>query len=152
MAKTEIRNQADERRKLKQFLTRYYRSKERQAILQDRLAKLRHDLQRHGNVATTEIAEIEARINRQAERDGKIILEIMDVLDLLPDGSTERTILELRHIDCKPWTEIQRAVHFTRTPCFDYYNRGLDKLLEHPEVHKRLAKDKAFSAGKNADV
>lgn len=152
MAKTEIKNRADERRTLKQYLTRYYRSKERQAILQNRLVKLCHDLQRKGNVDPSEIAEIEARINRQAERDGKIILEIMDIIELLPVDSTERTILELRHIDCKPWAEIQKAIHFTRTPCYDYYNKGLDRLLEHPEIHNRLAGYKTFPNGKNGDI
>lgn len=149
MAKTEMKNRADERRTLKQYLTRYYRAKEKQAILQDRLVQLRYELRRHEDIDTS---EIEARIQKQAEREKKIVLEIMDILDFLPADTTERMIMELRHIDCKSWIEIQKTVHLTRTPCYDYYNKGLDKLLESEEVHTKLAHYKAFSNGKNSDL
>lgn len=139
MAKVEIKNPANQRRALKRYLTRYHRAKEHQAILQSRLGKLRRDLRERGTASASEIARVEARINQEAEQTGRMILEIMDVIGLLPADSIERTILELRHIDCKPWTEIQRTVHFTRTPCYAYYNKGLDKLLEYPEVHTRIA-------------
>ena len=58
--------------------------------------------------------------------------------DLLPEDATERTILELRHLDCKPWREINRTVYLTASPCFEYYNRGLDTLLSMEQVRKTL--------------
>ena len=145
----EIRNREDERTALKQYLTRYYRTKKRQAILTQRLRQLRRDLQ---HPEAGEISEVEARIEKQGKKAERIILEIMDIIDLLPEESTERMILELRHIDCKPWSEIQRTVHLTRTPCFDHYNRALDTLLEAKEVHAALARFRAFSCGKNSDI
>lgn len=145
----EIRNREDERTALKQYLTRYYRTKKRQAILTQRLRQLRRDLQ---HPEAGEISEVEARIEKQVKKAERIILEIMDIIDLLPEESTERMILELRHIDCKPWSEIQRTVHLTRTPCFDHYNRALDTLLEAKEVHAALARFRAFSCGKNSDI
>ena len=144
MSQTEMKSRADERRTLKQYLTRYYKAKERQAILQSRRSQLCRDLQQDSAAS-----EIEKRIKKQEEREAKIVLEIMDVLELLPVGSTERTIMELRHIDCKPWSEIMKCVHLSRSPCFEHYNRGLDKLLQHEEVHTRLVRFKAFSNGKN---
>ena len=142
----EIRNREDERTSLKLYLTRFYKAKKRQAILTERLRQLRCDLRSHD---TRDISEVEVRIEKQARKAERIILEIMDVIDLLPEESTGRMILELRHIDCKAWIEIQRTVHLTRTPCYDYYNRALDFLLDTQEVQAALSKFRAFSSGKN---
>lgn len=142
MAKMGKANQADERRLLKSYLARYFRAKEKQAVLQDRLRRLRSELKPPpGAEATGTASEIEARIQRQTALEEKSILEIMDIIELLPSESTERSIMELRHIDCKPWREIHRAVHLTRSPCFAYYNKGLDQLLAIPEVRLTLGLD-----------
>ena len=129
MAKTE-RTQAAERRVLKKYLTRFFRAKEKQKSLQQRAAAIRADL--------GEASALEARVQAQAKAAERSALEIMDILDLLPEDATERTILELRHLDCKPWREINRTVYLTASPCFEYYNRGLDTLLSMEQVRKTL--------------
>ena len=129
MAKTE-RTQAAERRVLKKYLTRFFRTKEKQKTLQQRAAAIRADI--------GEASALEARVKAQAEAAKRSALEIMDILDLLPEDATERTILELRHLDCKPWREINRIVYLTASPCFEYYNRGLDTLLSMEQVRKTL--------------
>lgn len=133
MTKMENAALADERRILKRYLARYFRAKEKQAVLLDRMRRLRSEIESAGMAS-----EIEARIQRQSAMEEKSVLEVMDILELLSEDSTERTILELRHIDCKPWREIHRAVHLTRSPCFKYYNRGLDQLLSMREVRLKL--------------
>lgn len=129
MAKTE-RTQAAERRVLKKYLTRFFRAKEKQKTLQLRAEAIRADL--------GEASALEARVQAQAKAAERSALEIMDILDLLPEDATERTILELRHLDCKPWREINRTVYLTASPCFEYYNRGLDTLLSMEQVRKTL--------------
>lgn len=129
MAKTE-RTQAAERQVLKKYLTRFFRAKEKQKTLQQRAAAIRADL--------GEASALEARAQAQAKAAERSALEIMDILDLLPEDATERTILELRHLDCKPWREINRTVYLTASPCFEYYNRGLDTLLSMEQVRKTL--------------
>ena len=129
MAKAE-RTQAAERRVLKKYLTRFFRAKEKQKTLQQRAAAIRADL--------GEASALEARVQAQAKAAERSALEIMDILDLLPEDATERTILELRHLDCKPWREINRTVYLTASPCFEYYNRGLDTLLSMEQVRKTL--------------
>lgn len=129
MAKTE-RTQAAERRVLKKYLTRFFRTKEKQKTLQQRAAAIRADI--------GEASALEARVKAQAEAAERSALEIMDILDLLPEDATERTILELRHLDCKPWREINRIVYLTASPCFEYYNRGLDTLLSIDKVRYTL--------------
>ena len=148
----------EDRRLLKRYLSQYYRAKEKQAALRRRLDELQAEI-RHPGVNTPpldgvpvkskrhdgaialifKIDDIEERIRRQIDIEANIVSEIMDILDFLPRESTERDILEYRHIDCKRWTEIQRLVHLTRSPCFEYYNQGLDKLLEFKKVRSILA-------------
>lgn len=150
----------DTRQLLKRFLSQYFSAKQKQATLKQRLADLQAEL-RHPSITvpaygkapatrgkgqassgaaapTYRIAEIEAKIQRQMEIEARSVAEIMDMMELLPSDSTERDILEYRHIDCKSWAEIQRLVHLTRSPCFEYYNRGLDMLLARPEARKML--------------
>lgn len=139
MSKAGNTKQANERRALKKYLSQYFKAKEKRTILLERLRRLRRDLQRDGGLYTPlSPLEIESKIHEQSEAMKKCMLEIMDVLELLPEDSTERTILELRHIDCKSWEEIYKAVYLTRTPCFRYYNRGLDALLRRNKVRQIL--------------
>ena len=129
MAKME-RTRAAERQVLKKYLTRFFRAKEKQKTLQQRAAAIRADL--------GEASALEARVQAQAKAAERSAVESMDILDLLPEDATERTILELRHLDCKPWREINRAVYLTASPCFEYYNRGLDTLLSMEQVRQTL--------------
>lgn len=139
MAKTWDTKQADERRILKKYLTRYYRAKAKREILRGRISGLRENLPGKGGfMPPLSAPEIEAKIQRQTEAAERSVLEIISILELLPAESTERTILELRHIDCKTWADIGRTVYLTRTPCTRYYNRGLDALLRTSEVRRKL--------------
>lgn len=148
MAKTESGVRNSERRSLKKYLTRYFRAKEKRAILQDRLRKLRRELQGQGGLyAPLSPSEIESRIQQQTDAMRKCTLEIMDVLELLPEESMERTILELRHIDCRPWEKICDTIYFSRSQCFRYYNRGLDILLSMDKVRHILGLSKNGTGG-----
>ena len=139
MAKAGNTIQASERQVLKKYLTRYYRAKDKRSILQGRLSLLRKDLPGKGGfMPPSSVQRIEAKIQQQTEAAENSVLEIMELLELLPAESTERTILELRHIDCKTWKKIYQAAYLTRTPCFRYYNRGLDTLLGMNEVRRKL--------------
>ncbi len=129
MKKKQSASNKNERQVLKKFLTRYYKAKKQQGILQERLIRMQSEF---GN--SIKHSEIEAKIKAQKQQAQKSIHQIMEILDLLPQGSTERTIMELRHIDCKTWTQIQRAVCLTSSPCYERYNKGLDTLLTKSRV------------------
>lgn len=143
-----------ERAVLKKYLRRYYIAREAQSTLEDRLRSIKAEFRRDPAAEPTETAaEIDRRISAQAEANKKCLLEIVDVIALLPD-STERRILEMRHIDCKSWREIQETVYLTRTPCYKYYCAGLDSLLSFEAVRaalwpskKRTGKDKGDGGG-----
>jgi hypothetical protein len=138
----------DERIFLKRYLSQYYRAKERQKILRERLADIRTELDPAGkNGRNTSLAikmaEIEDRIARQSEIEATAILDIMDVLEFLPQDSVEREIMEMRHIDCKPWNEIMRTIHLSRAPCFRRYSTGLEWLYTYKKVRTTLAEFRA---------
>lgn len=126
MSKT---RQAEERRILKAYLSRHFHAREKLTILRERLRWVHTELS---------AAEVESCLQQQSATAENCMTEIMNLLALLPVESTERTILELRHIDSKSWWEIQRTVHLSRSPCFSYYSKGLDQLLSIPEVRRRL--------------
>lgn len=143
---------------LRRYLSQYYRAKEKQAALRKRLKELQDELihpsvsapsldsaprkgGRTSNGAAAlifKIGDIEDRIQRQIEVEARSVNDIMDILDFLPAESTERDILEYRHIDCKSWNEICDLIHLTRSPCFEHYNKGLDKLLTYKKVRAML--------------
>lgn len=140
MGKTE--NPAvSERRILKKFLQRYYRMRKQQETLQARLQRMRSEFR------DNESTEIEAKLRTQKREAKKSTLQIMEILDFLPQGSTERTIMELRHIDCKTWTQVQRAVFLTPSPCYERYNKGLDALLKITKVRTMIGLSKKGSGG-----
>lgn len=150
------------RRILKRYLSQYYRAKERQNALRRRLKELQMELRHPGASSppfdTTpirgktssgaaslvfKISEVEDRIQKQIEIEVKSVTDIMDMLEFLPSGSLERNILEYRHIDCYPWGEIMNCVHLSRSPCFEYYNKGLDNLLAMEAVQDTLSEFEA---------
>lgn len=140
MGKTE--NPAvSERRILKKFLQRYYRMRKQQETLQARLQRMRSEFR------DNESTEIEAKLRTPKREAKKSTLQIMEILDFLPQGSTERTIMELRHIDCKTWTQVQRAVFLTPSPCYERYNKGLDALLGIDKVRSMVGLPKNGSGG-----
>ena len=80
------------------------------------------------------ISEIETRIENQKNNTEKALLKVMDIMDFLEENSTERMVLELRFIDCKNWTNIEKEMHLSRSSLFNYRNKGLEKLLGFKKV------------------
>lgn len=132
---------ASERRTLKKFLSRYYRAKKQQETLQARIQRISGEFQGKNG------SEIEAKIKAQKKEAQKSTMQIIEILDFLPQGSTERTIMELRHIDCKTWTQVQRVVFLTPSPCYERYNKGLDTLLGIGKVRKIIGLPRKGSGG-----
>lgn len=54
------------------------------------------------------ISEVEDRIEEQREEMAKAVLNVIDLIDVLPANSTERTVVEMRHIDCRGWIRSRR--------------------------------------------
>lgn len=83
--------------------------------------------------------EIETRIKEQMEKSAKVLAEIMDVIEFLPENSTERIIIEHRYIDRHYWSRICKEEHLSRTPATRYWRKGLYKLLEFKKVQQILS-------------
>lgn len=149
----------NDRLRLKRFLAQYFHAKRRIRNLEKRLAAVRAELRHptlgsppmdgmpHGTsissgaaALTLREADIEDRLEAQIEARTEAMLAVMDTLALLPEDSMEREILELRHLDCMKFSKITAAVHLTRSPCYEHYNRGLDMLLAIDAVRERLSR------------
>lgn len=148
----------DDREAVKDYLQRYHMAKERKRILERRHADLTRELEEptagggyrtmpsskggkrtEGAVSVVfRLAEVEERIEQQRQDMGKTLLEVMDLVDLLPPNAMERTVVELRHIDCLKWEQICREIHMSRSSVTDYYTRGLAKIMQNKRAKMRV--------------
>lgn len=134
---------------VKEYLQQYHVAQQKKRILEERHRTLYNELRAPAPGSTFRtmpaskgqntdgavsvvyrIAEVEDRIDKQREEMAKAVLNVMDMIDLLPTGSIERTVVEMRHIDCMPWDRIADAIYMSRSNVFNYYNAALDRLLE----------------------
>lgn len=146
---------SDGRRLLKEYLWQRYNARVRLEALQRRLSELVTIGQCREKVGEPD-AEIRASIDAATEEVKEQILlttstikRVSSVIGLLPPGSTERIILELRFINCDSWTDIKKAVYRSRSSCHSYYCKALETLLQKPEVVEAL-EEYARSTGKEA--
>lgn len=80
--------------------------------------------------------EIDTRIKEQMHRSVKILADIMDVIEFLPENSIERSIIEYRYIDRMNWSKVCNEVHLTKTPAIKYWRKGLYELLEFKKIQQ----------------
>lgn len=143
---------------LKQYLGQYYSAKMKKKQLETRLRNFRANMggirgmeyspvprsqtNKVGDGAASEVIramEIEERIRQQQAEMNVAMLNVMKLMDYLPVDSTERLMLEYRHIDCLGWKQIVKETNYSRQSCINYYNAGIDKLLTFKKVQKIIA-------------
>lgn len=145
----------NERAAVKEFLQQYHTARRAARILENRHQALIHELKAPGRISVLHpvppshqtqgdgavsvvfrVEEVEERIETQRGEMEKAVLRVMDLIDFLPHNSVERTVVELRHIDCKSWEQIAREVYMSRSTVFNHYNAALDALLDCPSARK----------------
>lgn len=142
---------------LKWMLGQIYRAEKRKKQLDERLVRIAEErdapiggvgyrpLPRsssgEGNGAASiilKMSDIEERIYTQKEEVEKAIVRVMDILDYLPQDSLEREICELRHIDMKPWNDIQESIPMSRSQCNKRYNKAIEMLLNKGRIERMI--------------
>lgn len=154
-----------EREAVKHYLQQYHAAKQKKRILEERRRTLSADLRGPSTPAyrampssrpvhpdgagavVFQIAEVEERIEAQQAEMARAVQNVMDLIDLLPIGSMERTVVEMRHIDCKPWDQIAGAVYMSRSAVFNYYNAAMDMLAGNEQSGKLLGNFKPRNRG-----
>ena len=155
-----------EREAVKRYLQQYHAAKQKKRILEERRRTLAADLRgpstapayraapsarpAHPDGAGAvvfKIADVEERIEAQQMEMAKAVQNVMDLIDLLPVGSTERTVVEMRHIDSKTWEQIAKEVYLSRSAVFNYYNTALDRLARNEQSGKLMGDFKARNRG-----
>lgn len=114
------------------FLQQYHIALTQNGIIDSRREKL-----------STQIplaVDIAARIEQQQEQLTRILNDIMDVIDTLPQNSLGRTVIEMRHIDCASWAKIADSLYMSRSNAFNLYDSALDYLLSHKSVREKIKK------------
>lgn len=141
---------------LMQYLEQYSNCKKKKARLEKRRASIirefdsplsgvKYDGMPKGNkvsVGSASLAyrldEIDTRILQQKNSAAKLLLEVMSVLEFLPENSTERDVLEARYIDCYRAQDVGTHLHMSRSTVYDYMKDGLNQLLTFKKVQKIL--------------
>lgn len=142
---------------LKWMLGQIYRAEKRKKQIEERLVRIAEErdapiggvgyrpLPRsssgEGNGAASiilKMSDIEERIYAQKEEVEKAIVRVMDILDYLPQDSLEREICELRHIDMKPWKDIQESIPMSRSQCNKRYNKAIEMLLNKGRIERMI--------------
>ena len=154
-----------EREAVKSYLQQYHTAKQKKRILEERRRTLAAELRGPSTppyrampsskpvhpdgagAVVFQIADVEERIEAQQAEMARAVQNVMDLIDLLPVGSTERTVVEMRHIDCKPWDQIAGAVYMSRSAVFNYYNAALDMLARNEQSGKLLGNFKSRNRG-----
>ena len=155
-----------EREAVKRYLQQYHAAKQKKRILEERRRTLSAELRGpstapaframpsakpvHSDGAGAlvfQIADVEERIEAQQAEMAKAVQNVMDLIDLLPIGSMERTVVEMRHIDSKTWEQIAKEVYLSRSAVFNYYNTALDRLARNEQSGKLLGDFKARNRG-----
>lgn len=144
------------REAVKEYLQQYHMARERRRILERRHDVLARELNApapgttyrtmpasrpaadsEGAVSVVfRLSEVEERIEAQRVAMGRAVTMVMDLIDLLPENSMERTVVELRHIDCKKWERICKEVHMSRSRVNVHYNAALDIILSNARAQK----------------
>lgn len=142
---------------LREYLGQYYASRVKKRQLEERLRTFRQEMvgARAIQYSATPTSrtnavgdgpasvviramEIEDQIKAQQKEMAKTMLNVMKIMDFLPKKSMERIVLEYRHIDCLSWKQITKETHYSRAMANNYYNQGIDKLLEFKKVQRIL--------------
>ncbi|MDE7300303.1 MAG: hypothetical protein K2N94_16010, partial [Lachnospiraceae bacterium] len=82
--------------------------------------------------------EINTRIKEQMENAERVLADIMNVIDFLPENSLERSIIENRYIDRYNWERVCRENHISRTPATKKWRKGLYMILKYGKVKEIL--------------
>lgn len=137
---------------LREYLRQYNNARQRKHDLEQRLHEVmaelnnpplggqHRDAQRSGKPTAGaasvafKIDDIEQRIKDQQAEMARTLSNVLDILDLLPEASTTRSILEQRCIDGKKWSSISDHSYISRSRCAELENEALDQLLGFEKV------------------
>lgn len=149
--------QEKRRADLRRFLRQYRRAVGHKRTLEQRLRQIRaemafplrgvkYDGMPHGSEPSAGAAEytyredeIEQRIKDQAKVAESALLQVMDIIDFIPDNTDARTIVEFRYIDGLRISQVSERIHYSRSRVYGIETETLDFLLGFEKVQKILA-------------
>lgn len=80
------------------------------------------------------LADIEERIYDQRTEIENSIVQVMDIIDFIPQSDTARRIFELRHLDCLNFQDVADVIPMSKSRTYEIYNETIDKLLDFEKI------------------
>lgn len=135
----EVATQYEERKRLREYLSRYDTVVKSKDSLAMQLSAVRSSV---GTVRSEKgkqkLEEFEARLDEEKVRALEIANEIKTIIAHLPLGSTPRQILELRYITRYSWRKVCATVHIERSRVAEIEGNALDELLKVDAVKAQI--------------
>ena len=85
-----------------------------------------------------QLDEIDTKIKEQLEHTKQVLVNIINIINFLPESSIERSIIENRYIDRYSWEKVCQENLISRTPATKKWRKGLYMLLEQQKVQEIL--------------
>ena len=151
--------QKRERALLRSYLSRYRKAKNRVQKLRTRRQEFIEDMkyplgaQSYSGLPRSStpndgaatyvfrLCEIEEKIIEQEKNANNIMLQIMDIMDFLPEDSESRCLLEMKYIDGLSEKQIMAAQFYSsRSSVAKYINNGLNELLTFKKIQNIITR------------
>lgn len=126
----------DFRNPLRKYLARYGQARGSRMLLEARLRRLEECAGLPGIDAR--IAECRELLSTEGGAPGTILVEVMRILEFLPEGSLGRRVLEARYVEGLDMYEGRRALGLSRSAWYRMEAEALDELASYPYVRNRL--------------
>lgn len=86
-----------------------------------------------------QVGEIEERIQEQIENAAEALEEIEYIIDLLPEGSIEQSVLSMKYVSRMNELDICDMIPCSRMSYYRFTRRGIERLLEMENVRSIIA-------------
>ena len=147
---------------LKWILRRVDRARRHRRELEERLERIRAErespigspgyeplprVMEPGNGAASiilKIADIEDRLYEQKEELEEAYVQVMDIIDFIPQPEPARRIFELYHLDGLRFNQVAEAIPMSRSRAYEIYDETINGLLGIQRVQDMV---KEFEAG-----
>lgn len=129
-----------EREHLRSFLKQYISATAERDRLEQQKRSIERDYLKNGEIVGVSmvIADVQKQIDRQIRHNAKLLVQIKDILNYLPDTCIQRQILDALYIDGKSWLQIERHFNYSEASVKRYAAAGLDELLKFERVKELI--------------
>lgn len=82
------------------------------------------------NSCINELMEMEMKYTKEIISMAAALKKIESLVDLIPEGSEEKTVVRQKYICCKNWTDVRRKLGYEKSKCYYIMDNALSIISE----------------------